>query len=40
VAGSLPVEPSDFDIDPPNIGGFVQVEDHDTLELQLTFSRA
>jgi polyisoprenoid-binding protein YceI len=40
VAGSLPVEFSDFDIDPPNIGGFVQVEDHGTLELQLTFSRA
>ena len=37
VAGSIDVSFADYDIDPPNVGGFVSVEDEGEIELQLTF---
>jgi polyisoprenoid-binding protein YceI len=37
VVGSLPIMMADYDIDPPNVGGFVSVQDRGELELQLTF---
>jgi polyisoprenoid-binding protein YceI len=40
VVGSLEITLADYDIVPPNFGGFVTVEDHGTLELQLTFVTA
>jgi len=39
VAGSTPVALADYQINPPSIGGFVSVDDHGTVELQLTFVR-
>ena len=39
VAGSTPVVLADYQISPPSIGGFVTVDDHGTVELQLTFVR-
>jgi polyisoprenoid-binding protein YceI len=39
VAGSTPVVLADYQINPPSIGGFVSVDDHGTVELQLTFVR-
>ena len=40
VVGTLDIAFADYDIDPPNVGGFVSVEDEGELELQLTFVRA
>lgn len=37
VVGTLPITFADYEIDPPNIGGFVTVEDEGEMELQLTF---
>jgi polyisoprenoid-binding protein YceI len=37
VVGSVDVAFADYDIDPPNVGGFVSVEDEGEIELQLTF---
>lgn len=39
IAGSTPVVLSDYQISPPSVGGFVSVDDHGTVELQLTFVR-
>jgi polyisoprenoid-binding protein YceI len=39
VAGSTPIVMADYKIDPPSVGGFVSVDDHGTVELQLTFVR-
>ena len=36
-AGQLPVVLADFQIDPPNVGGFVSVAEDGIVELQLTF---
>jgi polyisoprenoid-binding protein YceI len=38
VVGSLPIVMADYDITPPNVGGFVSVEDHGTMEFQLVFT--
>jgi polyisoprenoid-binding protein YceI len=40
VVGSLPIVMADYDITPPNVGGFVSVEDHGTMEFQLVFTKA
>ncbi len=40
VVGSIPITFADYQIEPPNFGGFVTVEDSGTIELQLTFSPA
>ena len=40
IAGSTPIVMADYSINPPNVGGFVSVDDHGTVELQLTFVRA
>jgi len=40
VVGTLDIAFSDYDIDPPSVGGFVSVEDEGELEFQLTFARA
>jgi len=37
VVGTLDIRFSDYEIDPPDIGGFVTVEDEGEMELQLTF---
>lgn len=37
VVGRLPIVFSDYHIEPPSIGGFVTVEDHGEMELQLFF---
>ena len=37
VAGQLPIVLADFQIDPPNVGGFVSVAEDGILELQLSF---
>jgi polyisoprenoid-binding protein YceI len=37
VVGTIPIAMADYDIDPPNVGGFVSVEDRGEIELQLTF---
>jgi polyisoprenoid-binding protein YceI len=37
VVGSLEIAFADYDIAAPSFGGFVTVEDHGTIELQLTF---
>ena len=39
VVGSVPIVMADFAITPPNVGGFVSVEDHGTMEFQLVFAR-
>jgi len=36
-AGQLPIVLADFQIDPPNVGGFVSVAEDGILELQLSF---
>jgi len=40
LVGSLPVEFADYDMDAPNIGGFVSVQDHGDMEFQLFFRKA
>jgi len=40
VVGRLPITFADYGITPPNIGGFVSVEDRGVMELQLFFTRA
>ena len=37
VVGSVPILMAEYNIDPPNVGGFVSVENRGELELQLTF---
>ena len=37
VAGQLPIVLADYQIDPPNVGGFVSVAEDGILELQLSF---
>ena len=38
--GSAPIVLSDFGIDPPSVGGFVEVDGDGVFEVQLTFVRA
>ena len=40
VVGTIDVAFAEYDIDPPDVGGFVSVEDEGEIELQLTFVRA
>ncbi len=40
VAGSTPIVLADYDIEAPNIGGFVAVDDNGEMELELTFERS
>jgi polyisoprenoid-binding protein YceI len=40
VSGSLPITFADYSMTPPSIGGFVTVDDHGTMEMQVTFRRA
>jgi hypothetical protein len=41
VAGSLTFPLADFDITPPNVGGFIlSIADEGTLEFLVTFSQA
>ncbi len=40
VAGSLPIVLADYDIEPPDIPGLVQVEPDGTMEFQLRFAQA
>jgi polyisoprenoid-binding protein YceI len=40
IVGSLAVSFADYNIDPPNIGGLVSVDDHGTMELKLEMVRA
>jgi polyisoprenoid-binding protein YceI len=40
VVGSLPVTFSDYGIQTPNIGGFVSVQDHGTMEFKVFFSKS
>jgi len=39
VAGSAPIVLSDFGIEPPSVGGFVEVADEGVFEVQLTLVR-
>jgi polyisoprenoid-binding protein YceI len=39
IAGSLEFPFSDYAIDPPNVGGFVSVEDHGTLEFLVNLAK-
>jgi hypothetical protein len=39
VAGQLPIRLTDFDIAPPDIGGFVRVEDEAVVEVELRLTR-
>jgi polyisoprenoid-binding protein YceI len=39
LVGSITFPMADFEIDPPNIGGFVEVEDEATLEFQLFLAK-
>lgn len=39
LVGSLPVEFGDYDMDAPNIGGFVSVDDNGDMEFQLFFRK-
>ena len=39
VLGSLDFPFSDYEINAPNIGGFVAVEDHGTLEFQVNLAK-
>jgi polyisoprenoid-binding protein YceI len=39
LSGNLPITFADYDITPPNIGGFVAVDGAGQFELQLTFSK-
>jgi polyisoprenoid-binding protein YceI len=40
VVGNLPVKFADYQIDPPNIGGFVSVKDDGVMEFQIFFRKA
>ena len=40
VAGSAPIVLSDFAIEPPSVGGFVEVADSGLFEVQLTLVRS
>jgi polyisoprenoid-binding protein YceI len=40
VAGSIPIVMADYGITPPNVGGFVSVQDHGTMEFQLVFVKS
>jgi polyisoprenoid-binding protein YceI len=40
VVGSLPVTMADYGITPPNVGGFVSVQDHGTMEFEIVFTKA
>jgi polyisoprenoid-binding protein YceI len=40
VVGSLPITFADYGIQTPNIGGFVTVQDHGTMEFKLFFAKA
>jgi polyisoprenoid-binding protein YceI len=40
VVGSIPIAMADYGITPPNVGGFVSVEDHGTMEFKLVFVKA
>jgi len=40
VVGSLPIVMADYGITPPNIGGFVSVQDHGTMEFKLVFTKS
>jgi polyisoprenoid-binding protein YceI len=40
IAGQLPIVLADYGINPPNVGGFVSVDEDGVLELQLTFAPA
>ena len=40
LAGSVPIEMADFEIDPPSVAGFVTVEDRGTLEFKLRLEPA
>ena len=39
VAGSTPIVLADYGMTAPSVGNFVSVDDHGTVELQLTFVR-
>jgi polyisoprenoid-binding protein YceI len=39
VVGNLDATPSDYQIDPPNIGGFVSVKDQGVMEFQIFFRK-
>lgn len=40
VVGSTPIVMADYDIEPPSVGGIVDVDDNGTMEFQLFFTRA
>lgn len=40
VVGTLPIQFADFQIQPPDFAGFVTVEDHGTIELDLVFTKS
>lgn len=40
VVGSVPIVMADYDIEPPSVGGIVDVDDNGTMEFQLFFTRA
>jgi polyisoprenoid-binding protein YceI len=40
LVGSLPIVFADYGIDPPNVGGFVTVQDHGTMEFKLFLAKA
>lgn len=40
VVGNLPIAMAEYDIDPPNVAGFVDVDDNGEMEFQLFFVRA
>jgi len=40
VEGTLPIVMADYDIDPPNVAGIVDVDDNGEMEFQLFFVRA
>ncbi len=39
VQGSIPIKMKDYKIDPPNVPGFVTVEDHGTLEIKILLGK-
>jgi hypothetical protein len=40
VIGNLDVKFADYQIEPPNIGGFVSVKDQGVMEFKILFSKA
>jgi len=40
VVGNIPIQFADFQIQPPNFTGFVTVQDHGTMELDLVFAKS